>query len=141
MMTTHDRDLFRQLTRVCSTLAFTIIFSTFLVSCVNYSDIPSHNKLSEVLEPQCLSKQVFTFLLSVNRSTLLNANPSAMFKHLCLNRLSFSKVFFLLIFVIWWFWQALHLWWDLPALNEMRKYYEYLLHIPDVRNNCIKLYD
>jgi hypothetical protein len=40
------------------TLAFTIIFSTFLVGCVNYSEIPNHHKLSEVLEPQCISKQV-----------------------------------------------------------------------------------
>ncbi|KAG2188048.1 hypothetical protein INT44_000799 [Umbelopsis vinacea] len=83
------------------TLAFTIIFSTFLVGCVNYSEIPSHTKLSEVLEPQCLSK------------------------------LSFPKVLFLLIFVVWWVWQALQFWWDLPALNEMHMFYVHLLDVSD----------
>jgi hypothetical protein len=47
-------------------------------------------------------------------------------------RLSFGKVLFLLIFIVWWVWQALHFWWDLPALNEMHKFYVYLLQISDV---------
>lgn len=37
-------------------LAFLIFFSTFLVGCVNYSDIPTHHSLSEVLVPHCYSR-------------------------------------------------------------------------------------
>jgi hypothetical protein len=51
---------------------------------------------------------------------------------LSLYRLSFSKVLFLLIFVVWWVWQALQFWWDLPALNEMHMFYVHLLDVSDV---------
>ncbi|KAI8886343.1 APG9-domain-containing protein [Backusella circina FSU 941] len=83
------------------TLAFMIIFSTFLVGCVNYSEITSHHKLSEVIEPQCISK------------------------------LSTTKVLFLSIFITWWIWQAYRFVTDLPALREMNNFYTHLLNIPD----------
>ncbi|GAA5815555.1 hypothetical protein MFLAVUS_009067 [Mucor flavus] len=83
------------------TLAFMIIFSTFLIGCVNYSEITSHHKLSEVVEPQCLSK------------------------------LSITKVFSLSIFIVWWVWQGIRFVTDIPMLKEMHNFYTHLLLIPD----------
>ncbi|KAI7898327.1 autophagy protein Apg9-domain-containing protein [Cokeromyces recurvatus] len=83
------------------TLAFIILFSTFLIGCINYSDITSHHTLGEVIEPQCLSK------------------------------LSSTKVLFISIFIIWWIWQAIRFITDLPMLREMHNFYIHLLLIPD----------
>ncbi|KAI8391051.1 autophagy protein Apg9-domain-containing protein [Radiomyces spectabilis] len=83
------------------TLAFVIVFSTFLIGCVNYSEIPRHNSMSEVVVPQCFTK------------------------------LSFSKSMFLFIFSLWWIWQAIRFVRDIPALKEMHNFYHHLLHIPD----------
>ncbi|GAN11252.1 APG9-domain-containing protein [Mucor ambiguus] len=83
------------------TLAFIIIFSTFLIGCINYSEITSHHTLAEVVEPQCLS------------------------------RLSATKFLFLSIFIIWWCWQALRFITDLPMLREMHNFYTHLLLVPD----------
>ncbi|KAI8977112.1 autophagy protein Apg9-domain-containing protein [Mycotypha africana] len=83
------------------TLAFIIIFSTFLIGCVNYSDITSHHKLEEVIEPQCISN------------------------------LSATKFLFLLIFIAWWAWQLIRFVIDLPMLREMHNFYTHLLLIPD----------
>ncbi|KAI9337664.1 autophagy protein Apg9-domain-containing protein [Pilaira anomala] len=83
------------------TLAFIIMFSTFLIGCINYSEITSHHKLSEVVEPQCLSK------------------------------LSITKVLFLCIFIAWWIWQGIRFITDIPMLKEMHNFYTHLLLIPD----------
>ncbi|KAI8048954.1 autophagy protein Apg9-domain-containing protein [Gilbertella persicaria] len=83
------------------TLAFIIGFSTFLVGCVNYSEITSHHKLADVIEPHCLS------------------------------RLSATKFLFLLIFIVWWGYQAIRFITDLPRLQEMHNFYTHLLLIPD----------
>lgn len=40
------------------TLGFVIFFSTFLIGCVDYSDIKHHTKLSEVVIPHCYSRYV-----------------------------------------------------------------------------------
>ncbi|KAI8342329.1 autophagy protein Apg9-domain-containing protein [Chlamydoabsidia padenii] len=82
-------------------LGFLIFFSTFLVGCINYSDIPNHHSLSEVLVPHCYS------------------------------RLSSSTFLFLTMFIIWWFWQAIRFLRDIPSLNEMYNFYHHLLEIPD----------
>ncbi|KAI9253926.1 autophagy protein Apg9-domain-containing protein [Phascolomyces articulosus] len=83
------------------TLAFVIGFSTFLIGCVEYSEIPNHSSLSDVLVPQCIS------------------------------RLSGTKTMFLVIFILWWIWQALRFILDWPALKEMHEFYYHLLEIPD----------
>ncbi|KAG1448965.1 hypothetical protein G6F46_011064 [Rhizopus delemar] len=83
------------------TLAFMIVFSTFLIGCVNYSEIPSHHTLSEVVVPQCLSK------------------------------LSSTKFLYLIMFILWWTWQAIRFITDIPALREMHNFYIFLLNIPD----------
>ncbi|KAI8646837.1 autophagy protein Apg9-domain-containing protein [Parasitella parasitica] len=83
------------------TLAFIIIFSTFLIGCINYSEITSQHTLADVIEPQCLS------------------------------RLSVTKLLFLSIFIIWWCWQALRFITDLPMLREMHNFYTHLLLVPD----------
>lgn len=79
-----------------------IVFSTFLIGCVNYSEIPSHHTLSEVVVPQCLSK------------------------------LSSTKFLYLTMFILWWTWQAIRFITDIPALREMHNFYIFLLNIPDV---------
>ncbi|CAG8436237.1 8030_t:CDS:10 [Ambispora gerdemannii] len=38
------------------TLAFVIGFSTFLIGCVNYSNLRPNTKISEIIEPQCISR-------------------------------------------------------------------------------------
>ncbi|KAI9279166.1 autophagy protein Apg9-domain-containing protein [Sporodiniella umbellata] len=83
------------------TLVFMIVFSTLLIGCVNYSEIPTHHSLNEVLVPQCLSK------------------------------LSTTKSFYLTMFVLWWGWQVARFVTDIPALREMHNFYIYLLNIPD----------
>ncbi|KAI9495771.1 APG9-domain-containing protein [Zychaea mexicana] len=83
------------------TLAFVIGFSTFLIGCVDYSEIPHHTSLSDVLVPQCIS------------------------------RLSGTTTMFLVIFILWWAWQALRFVLDWPALKEMHDFYHHLLEIPD----------
>ncbi|KAI8142775.1 autophagy protein Apg9-domain-containing protein [Fennellomyces sp. T-0311] len=83
------------------TLGFVIMFSTFLIGCVNYSEIPHHSTLSEVVVPQCISK------------------------------LSGTTTLFLVIFILWWGWQALRFVLDYPALKEMHNFYHHLLEIPD----------
>ncbi|KAG2212756.1 hypothetical protein INT46_010716 [Mucor plumbeus] len=83
------------------TLAFIIIFSTFLIGCINYAEITSHHTLADVIEPQCLS------------------------------RLSATKFLFLSIFTVWWCWQALRFITDLPMLREMHNFYTHLLLVPD----------
>ena len=40
---------------------------------------------------------------------------------------------FLIIFILWWAWQALKFILDWPALKEMHEFYHHLLEIPDVR--------
>ncbi|CAO3650258.1 unnamed protein product [Cunninghamella echinulata] len=83
------------------TLGFVIFFSTFLIGCVDYSNIKQHTKLSEIVIPQCYS------------------------------RLSSSTSLFLFIFVTWWVWEAVRFIRDIPALREMHNFYEHLLEIPD----------
>ncbi|KAI7893573.1 APG9-domain-containing protein [Mucor mucedo] len=83
------------------TLAFIILFSTFLIGCINYSEITSRHKLSDVVEPQCISK------------------------------LSATKFLFLSIFVAWWIWQGIRFITDIPMLKEMHNFYTHLLLIPD----------
>ncbi|ORZ16327.1 autophagy protein Apg9-domain-containing protein [Absidia repens] len=82
-------------------LAFLIFYSTFLVGCVNYSEIPNRHSLSEVIIPHCYS------------------------------RLSSSTFLFLTMFIIWWTWQAIRFLRDIPSLNEMYNFYHHLLEIPD----------
>ena len=89
------------LTFTYRTLSFMIVFSTFLVGCVNYSEIPSSHSLDQVIVPQCLSK------------------------------LSTTKFLYLIMFVLWWLWQAIRFVTDIPALKEMYNFYTILLNIPD----------
>ncbi|ORX53145.1 APG9-domain-containing protein [Hesseltinella vesiculosa] len=82
-------------------LGFVILFSTFLIGCVDYAAIPDHHALADVVVPQCYA------------------------------RLSPSTVLFLIMFVVWWAWQLLRFIRDIPALKEMHNFYNYLLKIPD----------
>ncbi|KAG1180137.1 hypothetical protein G6F70_006586 [Rhizopus microsporus] len=91
------------------TLSFMIVFSTFLVGCVNYSEIPSSHSLDQVIVPQCLSK------------------------------LSTTKFLYLIMFVLWWLWQAIRFVTDIPALKEMYNFYTILLNIPDARGYADRL--
>ncbi|KAI8974109.1 autophagy protein Apg9-domain-containing protein [Pilobolus umbonatus] len=89
------------------TLGFIIMFSTFLIGCIRYTEIHDHKSLADVIEPQCLSK------------------------------LSATKFLFLTIFVLWWIWQAIRFITDIPALREMSNFYSHLLHIPDVNMQTV----
>lgn len=83
------------------TLGFVIGFSTFLIGCVDYAEIPHHHALGEVVIPQCVS------------------------------RLSGTTTMFLITFVMWWIWQAFRFIMDYPVLKDMHNFYHHLLEIPD----------
>ncbi|OZJ04471.1 hypothetical protein BZG36_02682 [Bifiguratus adelaidae] len=91
------------LARVLNLLSslFVIVFSTFLFGCVHLQKIPHHPSLSDVIEPQCLSRMSGTMWL------------------------------YLLAFGSWWIWQAFRFVLELPFLADMHNFYQYLLHIPD----------
>lgn len=50
-------------------------------------------------------------------------------------RLSGTTTLFLIIFILWWIWQAIKFFLDWPALKEMYNFYTHLLEIPDVSSS------
>ncbi|KAI7870405.1 autophagy protein Apg9-domain-containing protein [Spinellus fusiger] len=82
-------------------LAFLLCFSTFLIGCIDYSAIPHHHSLSQVVSFHRLSS------------------------------LPFFVTFLLVLFTTWWVLQAVRFVWDLPGLFEIHNFYHHLLSIPD----------
>ncbi|ODO03086.1 hypothetical protein I350_05931 [Cryptococcus amylolentus CBS 6273] len=95
------------LSRVLNLLTtfFVIAFSTFLISCIDYSKLASGddtvNRLDDVLVGQCLTRGSFTHML------------------------------FIVILSVFFIFQAVSFALSLPRLLEMYRFYTHLLRIPD----------
>ena len=86
----------------CSTIGFVIAFSTFLVGCIDYTDIRKKHTMAEVLVDRCISKFHPTTLLLV---------------------LCFSAAYA---------WRVIQFGKLVGRLWEMHEFFEELLNIPEV---------
>ncbi|QKX63571.1 uncharacterized protein TRUGW13939_10742 [Talaromyces rugulosus] len=83
------------------TLAFVVGFTTFLSSCVNYSNVRNSKALDEILVPKCMTK------------------------------ISASTTLFLWLFTFFWIGKLIEFILDVRRLRHMHDFYLYLLKISD----------
>ncbi|KAF1985884.1 APG9-domain-containing protein [Aulographum hederae CBS 113979] len=80
---------------------FLVFFSTFLLNCIDYANLPKGKKTADILIPQCSKK------------------------------LSGWTNLFLWVFVAYWVFTAIQFVMAIPSLKEMHDFYHHLLDIPD----------
>ena len=94
-----------------------IAFSTFLLSCIDYSLIPSSGtgRLEDVIVDRCLTKYVCKSIL------------------LLIDRPSFAHLLFTIIFSAFYIFQLASFAFSVPRLLDLYRFYTHLLGVPDVR--------
>ncbi|KAF7578152.1 APG9 domain containing protein [Pyrenophora tritici-repentis] len=92
--------LLRRLLTLAQT-AFVVGFMTFLGWCIDYSKLPSSNKMSQVLVPKCAARIHGFWILA------------------------------LWFFIIYWLYSFYNMVTDIPRLRAMHDFYHHLLDIPD----------
>lgn len=106
-----------------------IAFSTFLISCIDYTKLFSSistaeavGRLEDVLISQCITKFVHFKLYILN-----NTNPS-IYDY----RGSFAHTLFLIILSAFFIFQVASFAMSVPRLLDMYRFYTHLLGVPDV---------
>lgn len=106
-----------------------IAFSTFLISCIDYTKLFSSistaeavGRLEDVLISQCITKFVHFKLYILN-----NTNPS-IYDY----RGSFAHTLFLIILSAFFIFQVASFAISVPRLLDMYRFYTHLLGVPDV---------
>ncbi|KAJ3416829.1 autophagy protein atg9 [Chytridiales sp. JEL 0842] len=89
------------------TLAFIVGFSTFLISCIDYSAIAPKKTLHDVL------------------------------RHQCAKNIHGLHALFIITFCTWWVWQVFRMALDVPRLWEIKLLYEHVLEIKEAELDTI----
>lgn len=127
------RDLSDTLHAIASTVGFVIVFSTFLLRCIDYSELLARTGLGEswpleqVLVPRCAASCVPCFLLGLTLDPVdrrIDTHPFA-------RSASFGAWLLFLLFLSFYVYQIGSFLTAIPSLLQTHRFYTHLLNIPD----------
>lgn len=114
---------------ICRTVGWVIVFSTFLLGCVDYGRIYQSHNLAEIVVPQCVHRSVGSALLVRDNHIQVLIRT----RYLATRRFSGLTLLLVIAFGAFYLSRLVEFGLGVRRLWDMHEFYAELLEIPEVR--------